>query len=113
MLASGIRGATAATVLSFPVAVLALAVSVFGMPRPIGPGDHARLAAAARTLARDVATRESAEQQKLLADSGRGQSADVEFVQPQLVSWRTDGGAKHGSLSDIAGYYSELTRDAC
>ena len=78
------------------------------MPWQKAPGDHATLTAAARALARDVGEREAAEQQKLLADTGESQPADVGYAQPDLQFWRTDGGAQHGSLGTINTFYAGL-----
>ena len=107
LLATGDRGVAVATVLGFPLGLLALAAAL--VPRwkrnRIG---HAALVAEARSLALQVSGREAAEQLKFLADSGQGQAADVEFSQPGLVSWRTDGGEQTGSLSGIAEFYRGL-----
>jgi hypothetical protein len=109
LLASGDRGVGVATVLGFPVAVLALAAVVVPLwKRNRSRAEHGALAAEARSLARQVSEREAVEQLKFLADSGKGQAADVEFAQPDLVSWRTDGGERTGSLSGIAGFYRSL-----
>jgi hypothetical protein len=78
------------------------------VPWQKAPGDHATLTAAARALARDVGEREAAEQQKLLADTGESQPADVGYAQPDLQFWRTDGGAQHGSLGTINTFYAGL-----
>lgn len=64
--------------------------------------------AAARALARQAGQRELAEQPKFLADTGRRQPAKLEYVQPELVHWRTDAGQRHGKLSDIATFYAGL-----
>src|SRR5215831_14046097 len=60
MLAGGGRGAEVATVLSLTVAVLALAVTVFGVPWQRTRDTHTALAEAARSLARQVGQREAA-----------------------------------------------------
>src|ERR1700733_15372685 len=108
LLVGGNGGVAIATVLSFTVAVLALGADVFGVPWHKKPYTHGGLAAAARVLARQIGQREAAEQQKFLADTGQSQPANVRFVQPELVHWRTDGGQQHGTLSDIATYYTGL-----
>lgn len=108
LLADRDGGAASATVLCFTVAVLALGADVFGVSWHKTPATHAQLAAAARALARQVGQREAAEQQKFLADAGQSQPANVTFSQPELVYWRTDGGQRYGTLSDIATYYTSL-----
>jgi hypothetical protein len=105
---SGAQGTAVATDLGFPVAVLALLAATFGMPGKPTPDDDAKLALAARDLARQVGNREAAQQQKFLADTGKGQPADVGFVQPKLVAWRTDGGTRTGSLKNIQTFYAKL-----
>lgn len=108
LLDSGGRGTDIATVLALTVAVLAAAAPIFAMCRRDGPNDFAALTAAARALARDVGGRESAEQQKFLADTGQGKPADVGFTQPELVYWRTDGGSRQGRLKDITDFHAGL-----
>jgi len=51
-----------------------------------------RLLDAARRLATDVHTREAAELARLVGDSGDTRPAEVQFTQPALLYWRTDGG---------------------
>lgn len=75
-----------------------------------GPSPQQRLLGAARRLAGEVQTREAAALARLVADSGDARPAEVEFTQPPLLHWRTDGGARRGSLSQIQGYYRELHR---
>jgi hypothetical protein len=108
LLAGGARGVAIATVLCFTIAVLALGADVFDVSWHKTLTTHAGLAAAARALARQVGQREAAEQQKFLADVGQSQPANVRFIQPDLVYWRTDGGEQHGTLSNIAAYYISL-----
>lgn len=111
LLASGNRGITVATVLGLPVAILSLAVVVFGVPgkeEDAAQRGHENLAGAARELARRVGTREAAEQQKLLADTGHARPSDMDFVREELVSWRSDGGGAVGNLSTIADFYAGL-----
>lgn len=107
LLATGNRGVAVATVLALPLGVLALAAAVKPRGRRNRIG-HAVLVAEARSLALQVGGREAAEQLKFLADSGQGQTADVQFSQPDLVFWRTDGGEQSGSLSGIAEFYRSL-----
>jgi len=71
-------------------------------------GDRQELSGVARVLAQRSSTQESVQQRRLLADSGLPQPADTEFNKAELVFWREDGGDVHGSLADIAGYYSRL-----
>jgi hypothetical protein len=105
LLAIGSRGEQFAAVLALGVAILALAQPNLLQARSF---DHAKLAGAARSLARDVAGRERAEQQKFLADSGQSAPADIGFSQPEILQWRTDGGGSEGSLSDIMNFYGGL-----
>jgi len=105
LLAIGGRGAEVATVLALGVAIFGLAWPTLWQARSL---DHAKLARAARSLARDVAGREAAEQQKFLADSGQSVPADIGFSQPEILQWRTDGGGHEGSLSDIMDFYGGL-----
>lgn len=109
MLADSSTGTTYAVVLTFTVAVLTLAVATFGTPWQLPTYDHAQLVAAARDLARDVGTREGIEQQKFLADTGVSKPANIGYMQPELISWRIDGGLKIGSLTDIRTFYDILS----
>lgn len=56
----------------------------------------------------EVQAREATALARLVADTGHARPAEVEFTQPALLYWRTDGGARRGSLSQIQGYYREL-----
>lgn len=109
LLAEHTRGAEIANDIAVPISLLGLLAAVFGVslrPRMV---DHDTLVAAARSLAREVATRESSEQLKLLAEVGRGRPADLNFAQATVeVSWRTDGGQQRGSLAQIAEFYGGL-----
>ena len=58
-----------------------------------GRSAQQRLLAAARRLATDVQAREATALARLVADTGHAQLAEVEFTQPPLLYWRTDGGA--------------------
>ena len=108
LLSSGAQGTAVATDLGFPVAVLALLAATFGMPGKAAPDDDANLTSAARDLARQVGSREATQQQKFLADTGKGQPADVGFAQPKPVAWRSDGGTRTGSLKNIQTFYTKL-----
>ena len=110
LLVAHTRGAEIATDVAVPISLLGLLAALFGVSlRPVAT-DHPALVSAARSLVREVAVREKAEQLKLLAESGSGgRPADVEFAQPVRVYWRTDGGDRRGSLSDIADFYARLT----
>jgi hypothetical protein len=111
LLAEHSRGAQIATDIATPISLLGLAAAVFGVAlRPRIP-DHQTLVRTARHLAHEVATREAVEQLKLLAEAGGGRPADVTFAMATVaVSWRSDGGRQHGSLTDIADFYGGLKR---
>jgi hypothetical protein len=108
MLKSGDRGNAYAVVLTFTAAVLTLAVTAFGVPWQAAGDSHAALVAAARGLASDIAVREADQLQKFLAETGRPKPANIEFMQPELIHWRTDGGAQRGSLKQIEKFYADL-----
>jgi NACHT domain-containing protein len=109
LLSRGGRGADIATVLSFSVSVLALAVAILGIRWQQAPTDeNGRLADAARALSRDVRESEADQQQKFLADTGQPRPANVGFRQPALVRWRSDGGKRQGSMEDIKIFYGGL-----
>lgn len=97
------------------VSVLGLFVGVAGLRVALvdaraKSGSNDRLLAAARRLARDVRNREAGVLARLTADSGDPEPADVSFAQPAQKYGRTDGGDRHGTLSEVAGYYRSLTR---
>ena len=94
LLSGGSRGADTATVLSFSVSVLALAVTIFSSRSQPPADDNDAVADAARALAVDVRKRETDQQLRLLADTGEPEPANVGFREPTLVRWRSDGG-KH------------------
>jgi hypothetical protein len=98
------RGAEVAGVLSLTLAVLLAVTQLPGMPWR--SPDSAKLADEARGLARAVAKRETAEQNLLLADSGRGQPADITFAPAEQVTWRSAVGDQSGSLGHIADFYA-------
>jgi hypothetical protein len=104
-------GAGIANVLALPVALLGLAVAVYGWW--IGPWSDEPdvLARAARKLLDQIVAAEAHNLQRLLGDTGDTQPADVGFTQlATIVHWRTDGGDGCGSLATIASYYHGLRR---
>ncbi|MBU2665456.1 NACHT domain-containing protein [Actinoplanes bogorensis] len=112
MLARDTRGAEIANVIALPVSLLGLLATVLGWSlRSSVPGGD-KLDTAVADLARDIARQESAELQRLLADTGDSRPADIGFVQPSVAwaRWRTDGGGTEGSLGQIADFYSGLDR---
>jgi len=68
------------------------------------------LAGAARRLAGEARAQEEAVLTRLMADTGETRPADMGFVQPGLLHWRTDGGTKRGTLAQIKSYYQGLRR---
>jgi hypothetical protein len=109
LLAKHTRGAEIANDIALPISILGVSIPVLGNRLRPTSTDHQALSAAARKLAHEVATREKAEQLKLLAEAGRGLPADVGFTQATVqVMWRTDGGTRHGSLTHIADFYASL-----
>jgi hypothetical protein len=108
LLAAGSQGIAVATVLTLAVGILTLAVAWVGLPGQRPVDDPVRLAAQARSLARDAAAQEADQQLRLLADEGKPRPADVGFRQPELAYWRSDGGEDEGRLTDIKGFYDGL-----
>ena len=106
LLATGDQGARVATVIAVPLGFISLAVTVYFSIRARPTEDV--LAAEAGMLRRDLAKRVQAEQQKMLADSGSPRPADVGFAPPDVVTWRSDGDQRTGSLSEIAEFYRGL-----
>lgn len=106
LLATGDQGARIATVIAVPLGFISLAVTVYFAIRDRPSEDV--LGAEAGMLRRDLVKRVLAEQQKMLADSGSPHPADVGFAPPDVVTWRSDGGQRTGSLSEIADYYRGL-----
>lgn len=104
------HGGDIATVLSLPVAILGLALTVAGVSLRPAVTDHHVLVRAARAIARQVAAQEAATMTRLLADVGDPHPADVSFARPELLYWRDDGGQEHGSLRTIADFYGRLHR---
>jgi len=106
LLKTGDQGARVATDISVPLGVISLAVTVYFSIRARPSEDV--LAAEAGMLRRDLAKRVLAEQQKMLAESGSPHPADVGFAPPDVVTWRSDGDHRTGSLSEIAEFYRGL-----
>ncbi len=106
LLATGDEGARVATVLAVPIAVAGLLIAIFGVPFRRTGNDV--LIVEANLLRSEVMKRKVAEQQKMLADSGLPIPADVSFEQPDMVTWRSDGERRTGSLSEIEDFYSKL-----
>jgi hypothetical protein len=106
LLAAGDEGTTVATVIGAPIGIIGLAVSVYPYIRPRPSEDV--LETEAGMLRRDLVKRVLAEQQKMLAESGSPHPADVGFAPPEVVTWRSDGDDRTGSLSEIADYYRGL-----
>jgi hypothetical protein len=102
------EGEGIAGVLSLTVAVFSLLVAVANLAVTWRAGESKRLLSAARRLAGEVREQEENVLARLLVT--RGDPAKVEFSQPQLVYWRTDGGDRQGSLAQIESYYRELKR---
>jgi NACHT domain len=103
-------GANTANILALPVAVLSLGVAVRGLwPAP-------PLSRVARELADRIAQERGSARQQALGMSGDARPAEVAFrspiadEEPELVRWRSDGGAAHGTLGDVADYYRSLDR---
>ena len=104
-------GANTATILSLTVSIVSLGVAVRGL-RPTPP-----LERVARELAARVAQERGRARRQALGMSGDAdRPAQVAFrsplasEEPELVRWRSDGGAAHGTLTDVADYYRSLER---
>ena len=103
-------GGNAATILSLPVAIASLGVALWGL-RPIPTSSSA-----ARDLAGRVAQERGQARRQALGMSADARPAKIAFRsplasdEPELVRWRSDGGAEHGSLTDVANYYQSLER---
>jgi len=108
MLMLGPQGLPIAIALGFPVAVAGLVVALF--EAQVKSHSKDRLLTAARQLARDVRSQEAGVLDRLMADSGDPEPADLSFTQPTLIYWRTDGGDRQGTLSEVAEYYRSLDR---
>jgi hypothetical protein len=110
LLSRGTRGAEIATVLGL-VGLLVPAVPRVVTWLVAGESNESkRLLSAARRLAGKVREREENVLARLLADIGEPQPAKLEFSQPKLLYWRTDGGDRRGSLAQIESYYRQLRR---
>ena len=103
-------GANTANILALPVAIVSLGVACRGLwPAP-------PLSRVARKLADGVAEERGHARQQALGMSGDARPAEVAFrsplagQEPELVRWRSDGGAEHGTLRDVADYYRSLDR---
>jgi len=112
MLADGDRGGVIAGVLTFAVAALTLAGPMVAAPWRDTSFDAAKLAEATLDLAREVGSREQAEQNLLMGDTGRAIAANLSYAPPgqvtwpaELVTWRCDQGKRKGSLADVADFY--------
>jgi hypothetical protein len=103
-------GANTANILALPVAIVSLGVACRGLwPTP-------PLSRVARELADGVAQERGRARRQALGMSGDARPAEVVFrspladEEPELVRWRSDGGAAHGALRDVADYYRSLDR---
>lgn len=103
-------GANAATILSLTVSILSLGVVLWGL-RTAPP-----LSRVARDLAGRVAQERGQARRQALSMSADARPAETAFRaprvddEPELVRWRSDGGAEHGTLRDAARYYQSLER---
>jgi hypothetical protein len=103
-------GANAATVLALPISVVSLAVAVRGL-WPYPP-----LSRVARELADRIAQERGSARRQALGMSGDARPANVTLRsplpddEPELVRWRSDGGAEYRSLRDVANFYQSLDR---
>jgi hypothetical protein len=107
------RGAEIATVLALPIAALSAVATVITVVVAVRSDSSTKvdkLADAARLLAGTIRVQESAALARLVAAIGDVHPADVGFTQPELVYWRTDGGDRSASVSQIAPYYRTLRR---
>ena len=103
-------GGNTATILSLTVSIASLGVALWGL-RPAPP-----LSGIARDLAARVAQERGRVRRQALGMSGDARPAEVAFQsplagdEPELVRWRSDGGAERGTLKDVADYYRSLER---
>ncbi|MBA2949589.1 NACHT domain-containing protein [Streptomyces himalayensis] len=76
------------------------------------PQQHEALLGWAQTLASSVRRQEADVRDRLLADAGDPEAADLEFHRTELdlVRWRDDEKSGDGSLSTIAAFYTGLRR---
>ena len=103
-------GTDTATVLALPVSIVSLGVTLRGLwPSP-------PLSRVARELADRVAQERGQTRRQALGMPGDFRPADVAFRsplagdEPELVRWRSDGGAEHGTLATVGGFYRSLDR---
>ena len=105
------QGADLATVLGLLATIAGVvATVVLGVVQIRDARDPTRIVAEGKRLAEGICTQEWRALEQLMADSGEVQTADVEFRQSDKASWRTDGGAPSGTLSNIGAYYRTLDR---
>lgn len=103
-------GGNTATVLALAVSVASLAVAFRGL-RSSPP-----LSRVARELADEVVQDRGRARRQALGMSGDFRPADVTYRsplpqdEPDLVSWRSDGGPEHGTLASVADFYRSLDR---
>lgn len=71
---------------------------------------HAHIVSVLRRLAGAVWEHEAIELARLVGDTADVRSADIGFVQPPLIWWRTDGGVERGRVAQIRDYYASLDR---
>ncbi len=98
------------TVLALTVSIVSLGVAVRGLwPAP-------PLSRVARELVARVAQERGRARRQALGMPGDARPAAVPFrsplagQEPELVRWRSDGGAGHGTLREVADYYRALDR---
>jgi hypothetical protein len=103
-------GAAIANVLALPVGIVGTIAALLGLrSRPMAT-DSASLEEQAQVLTEAIATAEARALVQLLGDAGEARPADVGFAHTDasLVTWRSDGGDRTGSLSTISQYYDGL-----
>lgn len=110
LLSAGTRGADISTVFALVVGLAGVVVAGAGERRQRRRGGVAEPLDAARRLAGEVFAQEAAALARLTGDRGDTRPANLTFTEPELVYWRTDGGAEHGTLASVGTYYRRLTR---
>lgn len=111
LLSMGTYGEHIARVLALPITVVGALTAIVSLVVTIqarGSTEDQKLADAARELAYAIQEQEAASLARLVANTGDVHPADVEFAQPKLVYWRTNGGDQRGSLDEIKTYYKKL-----
>jgi hypothetical protein len=111
LLADTAQGSETADVLGLPATILfGLISAVVGVRARALRKDEAdeRRFGEAVDLAGKVRRREGAALGQLMADTGAAESVEVHFVRPEAALWRTDGGEKSGTSSQVADYYRNL-----